>query len=39
MGGDAPVMAAIVTIQTAISFVTLPLTLLAAERWLTAGMW
>lgn len=38
MGGDAPVMAAIVTIQTGISFVTLPLTLLAAEYWLTAGM-
>lgn len=30
LGGDAPLMAAIVTIQTALSFVTLPLTLLAA---------
>lgn len=33
MGGDAPTMAAIVTIQTAISFVTLPLTLMLAQRW------
>jgi predicted permease len=30
MGGDAPTMAAIVTIQTAISFITLPLTLTLA---------
>ena len=30
MGGDAPAMAAIITIQTAISFVTLPLTLMLA---------
>lgn len=28
MGGDAPVMASIVTVQTALSFVTMPLTLL-----------
>jgi predicted permease len=34
MGGDAPVMAAIVTIQTAVSFVTLPLTLILARRLL-----
>ena len=34
MGGDAPAMAAIVTIQTALSFVTLPLTLFIASRWL-----
>lgn len=34
MGGDAPIMAAIVTLQTAISFVTLPLTLMLAQRWL-----
>ncbi len=36
MGGDAPAMASIVTVQTAISFITLPLTLLLAERLLTA---
>ena len=34
MGGDAPAMATIVTIQAAISFVTLPLTLMLAERLL-----
>ncbi len=34
MGGDAPAMAAIVTIQTAISFVTLPLTLTLAAHLL-----
>ena len=34
MGGDAPLMAAIITIQTALSFVTLPLTLALAERLL-----
>ena len=34
LGGDAPLMAAIVTIQTAISFVTLPATLTLAERLL-----
>ena len=33
MGGDAPAMAAIVTIQTAISFATLPLTLSLAQYW------
>ncbi|MDZ7749423.1 MAG: AEC family transporter [Halofilum sp. (in: g-proteobacteria)] len=32
MGGDAPGMAAIVTIQTAISFLTLPLTLALAQQ-------
>lgn len=32
MGGDAPAMAAIVTIQTALSFVTLPLTLTLAQH-------
>ncbi len=32
MGGDAPVMAAIITIQTAISFITLPLTIDLATR-------
>ena len=32
MGGDAPAMAAMVTIQTAVSFVSLPMTLLFAER-------
>lgn len=34
MGGDAPAMAAMVTLQTAISFATLPLTLWAAQRWI-----
>ena len=34
MGGDAPAMAAIITIQTAISFVTLPLTLTLAAHLL-----
>jgi hypothetical protein len=38
IGGDAMVMTAVVTIQTAISFVALPLTLEVVERWLTAGM-
>lgn len=32
MGGDAPVMATIITAQTALSFVTLPLTV-AAVQW------
>ena len=32
MGGDAPLMAAIITIQTAISFFTIPLTLLFAQN-------
>jgi predicted permease len=31
MGGDAPVMAAIVTIQTGISFLTIPITLILAQ--------
>jgi len=31
MGGDAPAMAAIVTIETAVTFLTLPLTLMLAE--------
>ncbi len=35
MGGDAPLMAAIITLQTTLSFITLPLTLLAARTWLT----
>lgn len=35
MGGDAPVMAAIVTIQTIVAFVSLPLMLLAADRWIS----
>ena len=34
MRGDAPTMAAIVTIQTATSFVTLALTLMLAQHWL-----
>ena len=32
LGGDAPLMAAIVTVQTAIAFVTLPLTMAAAQQ-------
>lgn len=35
MGGDAPLMAAIVTIQTCLSFITLPLTI-EAVRWFLA---
>ncbi len=38
MGGDAPAMAAIVTIQTAVSFITLPITLLLASQWLGVGL-
>jgi len=34
MGGDAPLMAAIVTIQTALSFLTLPFTVMLAQRLL-----
>lgn len=34
MGGDAPAMAAIVTVQTAVSFITMPLTLLAMAHFL-----
>ena len=34
MGGDAPAMAAIVTIQTGVSFVTLPMTLLIVQHCL-----
>jgi hypothetical protein len=32
MGGDAPLMAAITTIQTALAFLTLPLSLLVVEQ-------
>ena len=32
LGGDAPLMAAIVTVQTAIAFVTLPLTMAVAQQ-------
>ena len=35
MGGDAPVMATIITLQTALSFVTLPITV-ALVQWLGA---
>ena len=35
MGGDAPVMATIITLQTALSFVTLPITV-ALAQWLAA---
>lgn len=38
MGGDASAMATIVTLQTAVSFVTLPLTLVLAGRWLGVPM-
>jgi malonate transporter and related proteins len=34
LGGDAPLMAAIVTVQTGLAFVTLPLTMVLAERLL-----
>lgn len=34
MGGDAPGMAAIVTLQTALSFLTLPASLWLAQHWL-----
>ena len=34
MGGDAPLMAAIVTIQTVLAFVTMPLTLQLADQFL-----
>ncbi|MFO7631159.1 MAG: AEC family transporter [Caldilinea sp.] len=34
MGGDAPVMATIITLQTALSFVTLPLTVILVQWWL-----
>ncbi len=36
MGGDAPVMATIITLQTALSFVTLPLTVILVQ-WLAWG--
>lgn len=35
MGGDAPLMAAIITVQTLISFVTLPVTILIGQILLT----
>lgn len=34
LGGDAPLMAAIVTLQTALTFVTLPLTMALAQRFI-----
>jgi len=34
MGGDAPAMAAVVTVQTGLSFVTMPLTLMLMARFL-----
>jgi len=34
MGGDAPTMATIITVQTTISFITLPLTIMLAQHWL-----
>ena len=34
LGGDAPLMAAIITLQTALSFLTLPLTLILAQSFL-----
>jgi len=33
MGGDAPLMAAIVTVQTGIAFLTLPATLALVDRF------
>ncbi|MEM7207838.1 MAG: AEC family transporter [Pseudomonadota bacterium] len=35
IGGDAPTMAAIVTMQTAVSFFTLPVTLMLVQRWVS----
>lgn len=37
MGGDAPTMATIITLQTALSFVTLPLTVTLVQWWLLHG--
>lgn len=37
MGGDAPLMAAIVTLQTGLSFVTLPLFIVAAQALLSGA--
>lgn len=37
MGGDAPAMATIITLQTMLSFVTLPLTVLLVQRLQGAG--
>lgn len=34
MGGDAPAMATIITVQTAISFITLPLTVILVQGWM-----
>lgn len=34
LGGDAPLMAAIVTLQTALAFVTLPLTIYFVDQWM-----
>jgi predicted permease len=34
LGGDAPLMAGIIAFQTLLAAVTMPLTLLAASRWL-----
>jgi len=34
LGGDAPLMAAIVTVQTALAFITLPLTMALAASLL-----
>jgi predicted permease len=34
MGGDAPVMAGMITLQTVVAFVTLPLTLALGDRLL-----
>lgn len=38
MGGDAPAMAAIVTVQTALAFITVPLTLLIASKLLEINL-
>ncbi|MCL4828943.1 MAG: AEC family transporter [Caldilinea sp.] len=37
MGGDAPAMATIITLQTALSFITLPLTVLLVQQLQGAG--
>ena len=36
MGGDAPAMAGMITVQTVVAFVTLPLTMILGERLLSS---
>lgn len=37
LGGDAPSMAAIITVQTVLAFITLPITLYWAPNWIVGG--